>query len=117
MGWTISTQPRCNDIERIYRELVHARRELWTPRVCFLFFVCFIVLSEGEGRFFCSFLLSLTYPVDLLHARLDLQLADPGPLLEGSIDLNVTADQVIVPSVRAFFPIVKLTHFPLRTTS
>ena len=38
-------------------------------------------------------------------------------LLEGPIDLNVTADQVIVPSVRAFFPIVKLTHFPLRTTS
>jgi len=84
-------------------------------RVFFVFL--FVLLSEGERQFICSFLLSLTYPVDLLHARLDHQLADSGPLLEGSIDLNVTADQVIVPSVRAFFPIVKLTHFPLRTTS
>ena len=29
---------------------------------------------------------------DLLYVRLDRQLADSGPLLDGSIDLNATAD-------------------------
>ena len=53
---------------------------------------CFIVFPEGEGRFllFCSF---VNLSSDLLYVRLDRQLADSGPLLDGSIDLNATADQ------------------------
>ena len=38
---------------------------------------------------------------DLLYVRLDRQLADSGPLLDGSIDLNATADQPIVTGVLA----------------
>ena len=67
------------------------------PARVFLFFCLFYCFIRGRGRFlllFCSF---FNFLVDLLHARLDLQLADAGALLEGSIDLNVTADQVMGP--------------------